>query len=392
MTELLARIFIRDYESTDSPAVRSAYGKMAGWVGIACNLLLSAGKLAAGALTSSVSITADAVNNLSDASSSVISLFGFKLAEKSADEEHPYGHARYEYLAGFLVAVIILVIGAELLRSSAMKALSPEEAEFGLIPAVILLVSILVKLWMMVFNREIGRRIDSEALKATAADSRNDVISTAAVFVAAVFSRYTDLNLDGIMGIIVALFILYSGIGLIREAMSLLLGQAPEAELVRRVYRRILSYDGVLGAHDLMIHDYGPGRKFSSVHVEVDAGMRLTDCHDVIDRIERDFLADGMSMIIHPDPIVRDDSEVGRIGARLAEIVRGIDERISVHDVRIVPGTEKKTVIFDCVIPHASGLEQPALKREITRFLNLDFPDYACVITFESGYAAPFSG
>lgn len=386
MTDLLSRIFVKNYTDTKNPAVRSAYGKLTGWVGIVCNVLLCAGKFVAGLLTGSVSITADAVNNLSDASSGIISLFGFKLAEKSADEEHPYGHARYEYLAGFMVAIIILLIGAELLRSSIVKVFSPEHVEFGLLPAILLAVSIPVKLWMMAFNTRIGKRIDSEALRAAAADSRNDVISTSAVLAASVLSFFSDLELDGIMGVIVALFIIISGIGLVRDAMSLLLGKAPDPDLVESIHGKILSYDGVLGTHDLMIHDYGPGRRFASVHVEVDSKMSLTDCHDIIDRIERDFLAGGINMIVHPDPIVTDDSEVGCIRRDLGEIVRGIDERMSVHDVRLVRGEDTK-VIFDCVVPHGLGISEKELKTEIARFLNVGHPNCSCVISFDSSYA-----
>lgn len=384
--KLLTKIFIKNNKDTNDPSVRAAYGKLTGWVGIVCNTLLCAGKFIAGVLTGSVSITADAVNNLSDASSGIISLFGFKLSERSADEEHPYGHARYEYLAGFLVAIFILLIGFELLRSSVIKTFSPEPVEFGLVPAILLGVSIPVKFWMMWFNTKIGRLIDSETLRASAADSRNDVISTAAVLAASIVSCFTELELDGIMGVLVAVFIIISGIGLVRDAMSLLLGKAPDPELVGSIHDKIMSYDGVLGTHDLMIHDYGPGRRFASVHVEVDSETPLTECHEIIDRIERDFLAGGMNLIVHPDPIVTGDSEAGCIRRELNEIVRGIDERMSVHDVRLVRGEDTK-VIFDCVVPHGFGMSEKELRGEITRFLNIKHPGFSCVISFESSYA-----
>lgn len=387
MTELLIKLFIKDGGSVETPAVRSAYGKMAGKVSIFCNVLLCIGKFLAGVVSGSVSVTADAVNNLSDASSGVISLIGFKLSEKSADAEHPYGHGRYEYLAGFIVAALILVIGAELLRDSIIRIITPAEVEFGIVPLAVLSVSILVKLWMMFFNRKIGKIISSETLSAAAADSRNDVISTSAVLAALVISHFCSVELDGIMGAVVAVFILYSGIGLVRDALDPLLGKAPSAELVEKIREKILSYDGILGTHDLMIHDYGPGRQFASVHVEVPAEMSLLDCHEIIDAIERDFLREGMNMLVHPDPIVSGGS-AGQFNAELNEIAGKIDERVSVHDIRVVRCPEGEKVIFDCVLPPDSGLEETALTEEITRFLRINHPNCRCIITFDSGYAS----
>ncbi len=336
MTNLLIKLFIKDGGSIETPAVRSAYGKMAGKVSIVCNMLLCIGKFLAGVISGSVSVTADAVNNLSDASSGVISLIGFKLSEKSADAEHPYGHGRYEYLAGFIVAALILVIGAELLRDSIIRIITPAEVEFGIAPLAVLSVSILVKLWMMFFNRKIGRIISSETLSAAAADSRNDVISTSAVLAALVISHFCSVELDGIMGAAVAVFILYSGIGLVRDALDPLLGKAQSAELVESIREKILSYDGILGTHDLMIHDYGPGRQFASVHVEVPAEMSLLDCHEIIDVIERDFLREGMNMLVHPDPIVSGGS-AGQLNAELNEIVGKIDEPSTIYAWCAVP-------------------------------------------------------
>lgn len=387
MTELLIKLFIKDGGSVETPAVRSAYGKMAGKVSIFCNVLLCIGKFLAGVVSGSVSVTADAVNNLSDASSGVISLIGFKLSEKSADAEHPYGHGRYEYLAGFIVAALILVIGAELLRDSIIRIITPAEVEFGIVPLAVLSVSILVKLWMMFFNRKIGKIISSETLSAAAADSRNDVISTSAVLAALVISHFCSVELDGIMGAVVAVFILYSGIGLVRDALDPLLGKAPSAELVEKIREKILSYDSILGTHDLMIHDYGPGRQFASVHVEVPAEMSLLDCHEIIDAIERDFLREGMNMLVHPDPIVSGGS-AGQFNAELNEIAGKIDERVSVHDIRVVRCPEGEKVIFDCVLPPDSGLEETALTEEITRFLRINHPNCRCIITFDSGYAS----
>lgn len=388
MIELIYKKFIKNHYDIENPAVRSAYGKLAGWVGIVCNVVLCIGKFFAGIISGSMSITADAVNNLSDASSGVIGLIGFKLAERSADNEHPYGHGRYEYLAGFLVAALILVIGAQLMRDSIIKIVEPSEVEFGIVTAAVLAVSILVKLWMMLFYKKTGKKIGSETVIATAADSRNDVISTGAVLAALIISELFKINLDGIMGAAVAVFILFSGVGLVRETMDPLLGKAPSEELVEKIHDKILSYDGVLGTHDLMIHDYGPGRQFASVHVEIPAEISFVECHEIIDKIERDFLSAGMNMLVHPDPIVSGTSRMARITDDLKKIVTDIDDRITVHDVRITDCGDKLRVSFDCVVPPESGLEETALSAEITRFLRVQFPSAVCEISFENSFAS----
>ena len=388
MIDFIIKKFIKNSGNVEDPAVRSAYGKLAGWVGIVCNLLLCAGKFLTGILSGSMSVTADAVNNLSDASSGVIGLIGFKLSERSADKEHPYGHGRYEYLAGFMVAALIMIIGAQLLRDSIEKIVSPTKVEFGIVTAAVLAVSIFVKLWMMLFYKRTGRRINSETIIASAADSRNDVISTSAVLAALVISHFCNVELDGIMGAAVAVFILYSGVGLVKDTMDPLLGKAPSAELVEKIHEEILSYEGVLGTHDLMIHDYGPGRQFASVHVEMSADISFVECHEIIDRIERDYLARGMNMLVHPDPIVSEKHKTGRIDAELKRIVRGIDESITVHDVRVVDCADKLRVIFDCVVPPETGIDDAELSKEIERFLRIKFPNASCEISFESSYAS----
>lgn len=381
MTEFLIKRLIKNAND------RSAYGKLAGKVGITCNVLLCIGKFFAGILSGSLSISADAVNNLSDASSSVISLIGFKLSEKSADREHPYGHGRYEYLAGFMVAALIIVIGAELLRDSIVKIIKPTEVLFGILPIAVLSVSILVKLWMMIFYLKIARQISSDTLKASAADSRNDVFSTSAVLIALIISYFSGMNLDGIMGAAVAVFILISGIGLIKDTLDPLLGKAPSEETVEDIRRKILAYDGVLGTHDLMIHDYGPGRMFASVHVEVSSELTLTECHDIIDRIERDFLESGMNMLVHPDPVAAEDT------LALDVIVREIDERITVHDVRTIGSPTPSKVIFDCVLPPNIAYSKSEILQTVTRKLQEKFPECEAAITFDDGYASiPKSG
>lgn len=386
MTDFLIRRFIKNSDRTQDPAVRTEYGKLFSVTGILANLFLFFIKLTAGWLTSSVSIMADAVNNLSDASSSIISLLGFKLAAKPADEEHPYGHGRYEYLSGLTVSVLILVIGLELLKSGVERVLHPEPVAFGWIPAAILLLSIVVKLWMMRFGRKIGGKIASKTIVATAADSRNDVVSTTAVLISSAISWFTPLQLDGAIGIAVALFILYSGFRLVQDAIAPLLGKAPDPEFAESIRQRILSYPGVLGTHDLMIHDYGPGRQFASVHVEMAAENDVTESHDVIDNIERDFIRDGLNVIVHFDPIVTKDDALYDVRHWLSEAVKAIDPALTVHDLRIVNGPTHTNLIFDCVVPVGFQESDAVLKKRITALVQERFPSYYCVITVDKSY------
>lgn len=367
---------------------RARAGRVAGLVGIICNTLLCIGKFIAGILSGSVSITADAANNLSDASSSVVSLIGFRLSEKRPDAEHPYGHARYEYIAGFVVAILVIVIGVELLRSGIERIVTPQPVEFSAVSAAVLSASIAVKLGMMIYYRFMGRRIDSQTLIAAAADSRNDCITTAAVLAAAIITYNTGVQLDGIMAVLVAGFILYSGAGLVRDAMSPLLGMAPSSELVESIRRKILSYPGVLGTHDLIVHDYGHGRKFATVHVEMAAEQDVIESHNIIDRIERDFLhEDGLNMLVHFDPVVTDTSALGETRRDLERIARLIDGRLSVHDLRLVSCTDGMTAYFDVVVPVDFSMSDADLKEEICRFVRQSRPDIECVITVDSTFA-----
>ncbi len=387
MIQWLIRTFVKNWEKTDDPQVRIAYGRLSGAVGIILNVLLFGGKLAAGLLTGSVSVTADAVNNLSDASSSVISLLGFKLAGKPADPEHPYGHGRYEYLSGLLISLMILLIGVELLRSSAEKILHPEPVELHPLLIGVLVASILVKLWMMLFQRRCAKKISSETLAAAAADSRNDVLSTAAVLLAAVAADFFGLPLDGYAGAAVALFILYSGVGLVRETLDPLLGRAPDPQTVAAIREKILSYPGVLGTHDLMVHDYGPGRQFASVHVEVAAEADVLDSHDMVDNIERDLLrSDGIHMVVHMDPIVTADTETGAMRAFLTDCARRVDPVITVHDLRLVPGKTHTNAVFDCVVPPDFRLSDAEVCAAIRAEVHAQYPDIYCVITVDHSF------
>ena len=389
MTEALIRLFIKNPEKTHDPAVRAAYGNLASWVGILCNLALCAGKFMVGTLSGSISVAADAVNNLSDASSSVVSLLGFRLGSRPADEEHPYGHARFEYLSGLAVAVMVLVIGLELGKTSLGKILAPTPVTFSWVTVGVLAASILVKLWMALFNRKVGGRIHSGALIATAADSRNDVLTTGAVLTAALISHFARVELDGWMGLAVALFILYSGVGLVKSTIDPLLGLAPAPELVKYIHERVMSYPNVLGTHDLMVHDYGPGRQFASVHVEMAAEGDVMASHDVIDNIERDFLEnDGLHVVIHFDPIVTSDERVGDMRRWLSEAVKEIDGALTIHDLRMVPGPTHTNLIFDCVVPAGFAMSELDVKQAIKHLVRQKDPRYFCVITVECGYAA----
>ena len=355
-----------------------------------CNLLLAGGKIAVGVLTGSVAITADGMNNLSDASSNIVSLVGFKLGARPADSEHPYGHARYEYLAGLAVSVMILVIGVELLKESFAKVLHPTEVAFSWLMVAVLIASILVKLWTSRLNRQIGTAIDSETLLATAADARNDVITTAAVLVATILTKLTGFaRIDGLMGIGVAAFILYSGAMLVRVTIIPLLGAAPDSDLVEHIEKKALSYPGVLGVHDLMVHDYGPGHQFASIHVELPAEQDPLEAHDLIDNIERDFMKnDHLMVTIHYDPIVTSDAAVGVLRSRLTEKLRQLDPALSLHDLRIVPGKTHTNVLFDLVLPAGYAGDKVELLTQMEQFIKEQDPTYNCIIKVEQSYTA----
>lgn len=389
MGDILTKLFIKDRDNTEDGTVRSAYGKLCGIVGIVCNVILFFIKLVAGTLCGSVSVTADAVNNLSDASSSVVSLIGFKLAAKPADDEHPYGHGRYEYLSALTVAVLVLVIGVETLLSGIDKILHPTEVQFGILTASVLTISIALKLWLMCFNGRIGKKIRSGALVATSKDSRNDALSSTAVLLAAVISRISGFELDGYMGVIVACIIIISGFNLVKDSLSPLLGNAPDAELVCKVRKKIMSYPGVLGTHDLIIHDYGPGRQFASVHVEMAAEAPVLESHDVIDNIERELYRElHLYTSIHFDPVVTSDAALAEIKQYITSILSQLDCNITMHDLRTVPGLTHTNVIFDCVMPRSCKMSEAELKKYINDKVGQKYNDHFCVITIDRAFTS----
>ena len=352
LTQWLIRRFVDEPENTRTPSVRYAYGRLASITGLVCNLLLFTVKLLAGILSGSVAIIADAFNNLSDAGSVVVTLVGFKLSNAPADRDHPFGHGRIEYLSAMGVAVLIILAGFELATSAVDKILHPVDSATGSLTIFVLVIAIAIKLWMALFSRRIGKTIQSDALLAASVDSRNDVICTSLVLVSSIIGLFTDLTPDGYIGLAVALFVMWSGFSVIRETVSPLLGQAPDEQLVREIEQTVLSYDGVVGIHDMMVHDYGPGRVFVSLHAEVPADQNLLHSHDVIDRIERDLM-DKFNIItcIHMDPIDTDDPETLRLKQLVCDQLAQMDERLTLHDFRVVNGPSHTNLIFDVVIP-----------------------------------------
>lgn len=365
--------------------IRARIGKLSGAVGIICNCLLAAGKLIVGHMTSSMSITADGLNNLSDGASSIVTLLGFKLAEKPADRKHPYGHARIEYIAGLTVAVMILFIGLELGKSSVEKLIDPEPIEFSFTAVWVLCASILVKLFMMLFNLKMGRRINSNALLATAADSRNDVMTTSAVLAASIVEHLYDVRIDGVMGIAVSLFILYSGVKLAGETMSPLLGEGANPELQKQITDYINGCPMVLGCHDLMVHDYGPGRRYASIHVEIDKNEDPMACHARIDRMERECLKNyGTHLVIHYDPVVTDDPEVNSTKRLVNTIIKVRDGRLTIHDFRMKDDGESVKMSFDMILPEDLRGQEQSIKETVEQALDsLDSKKYYADITFD---------
>ena len=370
MTNLLLRLFVKSNDLS-APKSRSAVGKLSGIVGIVCNILLFLGKLIVGTIAGSVSITADAMNNLTDASSAIVTLIGFKLAEKPADEDHPYGHARFEYLSGLAVAALILIIGFELAKTSVEKIFNPTAVTFSAATAVVLVASIGIKLWLALFNSSLGKRIGSATLAATAADSRNDVISTTAVLAAALIGHFTKLQVDGYIGLAVALFILYSGIQLGKETISPLLGEAADPELQQLIVDYISTHPKVLGYHDLMVHDYGPGQRFATLHVEMDTKEDPLLCHEIIDDMERECLqSHNIHLVIHYDPVITDDPEMNRIYGSVKHLLSEIDPCLKPHDFRMVRGNGHTNLIFDISFPLRLSGQENAIRKHLEQTLS----------------------
>ena len=387
MINLLVKTFVKDCGNVQDPQVRQRYGTLSGAVGIFLNLLLSAGKMIAGVLTGSIAITADAFNNLTDAGSSVVTLVGFRMAGKQADNDHPFGHGRIEYLSGLAVSVVILLVGLELAKSSVEKIIHPEPVEFSWLSAGILSAAICVKLWMSYFNRSLSRRIGSAAMAATATDSLSDAAATSAVLLSSLIGRFTGVNIDAWAGILVAIFILRAGWGAAKDTLNPLLGQSPDPELVRDIERTVLAHPQVVGIHDMIIHDYGPGRSMMSLHAEVPAGADIMAVHDEIDAIERELKAKyRIDASIHMDPIVTGDETISKARKMVSELVREVDPAMTIHDFRMTSGPRHRNLIFDVVVPYSVRQSDEAVRREIERKIRAADPNSFAVIQVDRAY------
>ncbi|MFR4256827.1 MAG: cation diffusion facilitator family transporter [Hominenteromicrobium sp.] len=384
MTDLILRIFVRDHKNTEDPAVRDKCGRVAGAVGIVTNFLLFLMKIIVGTVFHSVSVTADAVNNLTDSGSSVVTLIGFKMASKPADEKHPFGHARIEYLSGVIVSFIVIFLGLQLGMSSIEKILTPEENALTPVALVVLVISILAKLWQCLFYRKVGRMIKSESVEATSKDSRNDVIATSVVLLGAVITMLIGVNLDGYMGAAVALFIVFSGVQLTISTADPLLGQAPEGELVQTITEKMLSYPGIIGMHDLAVHNYGVGRCFASAHCEVDAKNDILVSHDLIDNIERDFSRDlGIHMVIHLDPVIVGDARTDALHCKVQSLVTALYPTVTIHDFRVIWGVTHSNIVFDAAVPFAVKDSDAVITKKLEAEIQKLDPDYRTVVTID---------
>ena len=384
MTDLILRIFVRDHKNTEDPAVRDKCGRVAGAVGIVTNFLLFLMKIIVGTVFHSVSVTADAVNNLTDSGSSVVTLIGFKMASKPADEKHPFGHARIEYLSGVIVSFIVIFLGLQLGMSSIEKILTPEENALTPVALVVLVISILAKLWQCLFYRKVGRMIKSESVEATSKDSRNDVIATSVVLLGAVITMLTGVNLDGYMGAAVALFIVFSGVQLTISTADPLLGQAPEGELVQTITEKMLSYPGIIGMHDLAVHNYGVGRCFASAHCEVDAKNDILVSHDLIDNIERDFSRDlGIHMVIHLDPVIVGDARTDALHCKVQSLITALYPTVTIHDFRVIWGVTHSNIVFDAAVPFAVKDSDVVITQKLGAEIQKLDPEYRTVVTID---------
>lgn len=365
--EAIIKKFIPNSDNYNDKKVRNSYGKFSSVVGIIVNVFLFLIKLLAGVLSHSVAIIADSMNNLSDASSSIISLLGFRLAEKPADDDHPYGHGRYEYISALTIAVFILTIGIELLKSSFDKVINPTDTLITWLSIVILVISIFAKLFLYSFNNKLGKKIKSNTLVAAAIDSRNDSISTTAILISSLIMMFTSVNIDGYVGIIVAILILVSGVKMVKETLDPLLGTKPDKELVESIYSKIISYDNILGAHDIILHDYGPGNVFASAHVEMDKDYDVLLAHDLVDNIEKEILRDmGIAIVLHYDPVTTNDEATEKAKSIVISTIGKIDSSLTIHDFRIVPGVTHTNVLFDLVIPHEYNEDEKSISQKVS--------------------------
>ena len=391
MTELIAKLFIKNHDNIKDNNVRKAYGTLGGIVGIICNFILCVIKMAVGFISGSISIIADGFNNLSDMGSSLVTIIGFKLAGKPADRDHPFGHGRMEYMSAFIVAVFILIVGVDLFENSATALINNDKSPtYSIVSVIVLVVSVLIKFWMYLFNRKLGNKISSDALIATAKDSFNDALATTAILISVGISVFVDLpfNLDALMGVLVSLFILWSGITSAKDTLDQILGMPPEKELIENLESTIMSFKEFIGIHDLIVHNYGPGRQFASVHVEVSQDSDIVKCHEQIDLCEK-LVGEqlDLSLVIHMDPIDNNNETVTETREKMADAIKVIDEALTLHDFRMTPLSEKRTnLIFDVVVPSSIKLTERELEEKVKNLAKLINPIFECVITFDNDF------
>ena len=393
MTDFLVNKFIKDSTNIESTEVRTRYGMLASAVGIFCNVLLFSVKLTIGLILSSLAVTADAFNNLSDAASSIISFIGVKMAGKPADAEHPFGHGRIEYIAALIVSFLVIEVGFTFFKSSISKILHPEEISFDLVPFVILILSILVKLWMAFFNNKLGKRIDSKVMLATAADSLGDVITTSATVLSIIICHFTSINVDAIAGLIVSAIVIWSGISIAKDTLEPLIGERVPAELYQKITDIVESYDGIVGTHDLIVHNYGPNRSMATIHAEVPNDINIDVSHEIIDKIERDVKKDlNILLVIHMDPVEMRDEEVLSLREKTSRIVHALDPELNFHDFRVLKENEQRNLIFDLVIPDSySEKDANRVMHQLVSLLHEMDENVECIITLDRSFEAPES-
>lgn len=388
MTEFLVRTFVKDYKYTDNLSVRTRYGLLGSVVGICCNLVLFAAKLFTGLMLNSISVMADAFNNLSDAASSIIGFVGVKMAEKPADEHHPFGHGRIEYIAAFVVAFIVIQVGFSLFKTSIGKILHPEELTFSMVSVGILVLSVCAKLWMAVFNRKLGKRINSAVMLATSADSLGDVGATSATILSILVFGIWNINIDGIVGLVVSVLVMIAGVNIAKDTLTPLIGEPIDPKLYQKISSFVEKYDGIVGSHDLIVHNYGPGHSMASIHAEVPRNVDIEISHEIVDKIEREAQRElGIFLVIHMDPVETDNSQVLSLKEMATEVVKGLDARLTLHDFRIVEGTKRINLIFDLVVPREYTKQmQDALKQQVCQKIRERDERCFCVITTECTY------
>lgn len=390
MTDLLVKLFVRNYQNAEKAEVRTNYGILSSLVGITCNVLLCVIKIVIGTVIHSISVMADGFNNLADATSSVISFIGVKLASRPADKEHPFGHGRFEYISALVVAFLVLQVGFSLLQSSFQKVLHPQELSFNPILVGILCVSVLLKIWLMLFNKKLGKRINSTVMMATSADSRNDIVVTSGTIISTLIVGFTGLKIDGYMGVLVSLFVMFSGIRIVKDTLEPLLGQAVERDVYEKITKMVQSYDGIIGTHDLIIHNYGPTHRMATIHAEVPNDINFEAAHEIIDQIERDVLNKlDIFLVIHTDPIEINDEMVLEKKKLVVDTVKALEEKATVHDFRIVNGEHQINLIFDLVVPYSYTKEQEQkLLASIVEEIRRQDLRHQCIITMENSFIA----